>query len=138
MSILTSADYPEIRSAIDATLDATMLPDAQIAFDSNVGEAEREVLTRDPLALTRIGNDGARVRLAAIYLTAARLVVTLPVVTAEQLADERVTRQAWDPVARAAALRGMASDLFGAYLEPSSPAALVPFAFATMCGRRGR
>src|SRR4051812_45313755 len=109
MPILSPADYPEVRAQLDLTLDGTMLPDATIGLDAFVGEAEREVLARDPLALSRTGDEAARVRLAAIYLTAARLALALPVLTSEETPEgQRYARQAWDPVALANRLRQQA------------------------------
>jgi hypothetical protein len=141
VAILSTSDYPEIREQLDVTLDSTLLPDATIGRDAFVGEAEREVLARDPLALSySAGTDNAkRVRLAAIYLTAARLAVALPVLTSEEVSGaSRYQRAAWDPAVLASRLRQLAGEVFAAYLETSGSTSSVPFAFGLACGRRGR
>lgn len=85
MAILTTADYPAIRAALDTTLDDTLLPDATIALDPYHWAAEREVLRRDPDAESRTGDDAKRVKLAAVYYAAANLAPAIPRITASAL-----------------------------------------------------
>lgn len=141
MFILSAADWPEVRTALDVTLDSTLLPDATLEMDAYNGEAEREVLALDPNALTySAGTDNARrVRLAAIYLTAARLALSLPVLVSEQTpSGQRYQRQAWDPVTLSGRLRSLATEVINTYLYPSTPASAIPFMFGTVAGCRGR
>ena len=91
MSLLTSADYPAIRAALDVHLDSTLLPDSIIALNIYQGAAEMEVKRRDPLAETRTGDDATRVRLAAIYLCAAALAPAIPRLVSQTLDGHTVT-----------------------------------------------
>ena len=91
MSLLTSADYPAVRAALDVHLDSTLLPDSIIALNIYQGAAEMEVKRRDPLAETRTGDDATRVRLAAIYLCAAALAPAIPRLVSQTLDGHTVT-----------------------------------------------
>lgn len=82
MSLITSADFPAIRALLDATMDATILPDAVIDYPPYHPRAEAVILRKDPIALTR--TDPAQVatlKLAAIYLTASYLMMVMPTLT---------------------------------------------------------
>lgn len=138
MPLLTSTDYPSIRAAIDISLTATDLPDATIALDIFIGAAMREVLSRDPEAESRTGDDLARVKAAAVYLTAARLIVTLPQILRETDLDTTYQRQAVDVAARAAELRALAEAELNEVLEPDDATADRPTMFDTAHGYRGR
>lgn len=81
MPLLSAADYDNIRRAIRTDLAAATLPDTTIALPSYQAAGEAEVLRRDPLALTRAGVDGERVKQAAVLYTAALLARSLPVYT---------------------------------------------------------
>lgn len=144
MAILTPPDdYAEVRETLDVTLDSILLPDATIGRDAFVGEAEREVLARDPLAAGYPdGSDEAkRVRLACIYLTAARIAPSLPVLLSENVAPGiSYARASWDPIETASRLRAQADRIFDAYLPPSTstePSATVPFGFGLASASRG-
>lgn len=134
--LLSAADYPEIRQQIDLSLDTTTLPDATIARDAFIGQGMRAVIELDPDAETRTGTAGARVRLAAIYWTAALLCPVIPVLSQVRFQQEGYTRQAWDASKRAAELKALAAALVDEVLTPGE--SRVPFAFKTVPGYRGR
>lgn len=110
MTLLTSADYPAIRAALDTSLDATLLPDAIIALPTFLGAAELEVAQRDPAAGTRTGDDLARVKLAVVYLCAANLAPSVPRLTSSDAGDSRFTLAVADWEALAQILRGRADE----------------------------
>ena len=136
MSLLTSADYPAIRAALDVHLDSTLLPDSIIALNIYQGAAEMEVKRRDPLAETRTGDDATRVRLAAIYLCAAALAPAIPRLVSQTLDGHTVTVDGatWrDLAARLTAL---------AYEHLQTVTSVTPqvgaFHFARAAGGRGK
>jgi hypothetical protein len=136
--LLTSANYPAIRAAIDITLDTTSLPDAIIALDTFIGAGMRDVLLLDPLAESRAGTDLQHAQTAAILFTAARLVPALPQIVKEAFPDHSYERSRVDSAARAAELRQLAAAEIDAYLDPSNAVSERPTRFAVASGRRGR
>lgn len=138
MALLTSANYPAIRSALDASLDSTILPDAVIAYDIYHRAAELEVLTRDPDAETRTGDDLTRVRTAAMLYCAAFLAPAIPMLTREEATEYAYTRQAVDWQKLAATLRARADALIEAVLTPDDITPLMPTMFVLGAGGRGR
>jgi hypothetical protein len=139
--ILMPADYAQVRAVCDLSLDVVSLPDERIGLDVFVGEAEDEVKRLDPAWAAHLAADatGAQVVRAAVYLTAARIVPWLPVLTGNSFADERHTRAAYDPAARAADLRAKAFAALATYLPPDSVSALAPLptVFTVASGTRG-
>ena len=136
--LLTAADYQEVREQIDTSLDVLALPDAIVGRDAYAGAAMREVIARDPLAETRTGADGARVRLAAIYLTAARLCPAVPALSRETHGETTYQRLTIDPMKRAEELRGLAESELAAVLDPGDATPYRPTMFRLASGRRGR
>jgi hypothetical protein len=136
--LLTAADWQEVREQIDISLDAVTLPDAIVGRDAYAGAAMREVVSRDPSAETRTGAAGARVRLAAIYLTAARLCPAVPALTRETHGETTYQRLALDPAKRAEQLRSLAEEELSAVLEPDDATPYRPTMFSLASGRRGR
>ncbi len=78
MPLLTDADYPAIRAAIDIELAVEDVPDDVIALPIYAGSGEAAVLALVPGAADLTGDDAERVKLAAILFTAALLVERLP------------------------------------------------------------
>ena len=136
MPLITSADYPAIRAAIDTSLDTTSLPDATIALDIYAGAAMRLVLARDPAAATRTGDALARVTAAAVYYTAARLILALPQITREAYPEQSYQRQDVNVSERAAYLTSLADAELDAVLGDAATAGM-PTMFAAGHGRRG-
>lgn len=134
--LIGGGDCQEIREVIDVTLTADELPNEQIMRDAFMGQAIRYVLGRDADAETRTGDEGAKVRLAAIYYTAGLLCPTIPILTAVRAGNESVQRQAIDMQARAAELKGLASSVLDDLLTPTTRS--MPFSFGTVPGYRGR
>lgn len=138
MALLTSADYPAIRAALDVALDSTILPDATIALDIYLGAAEREVAALDPDSGTRTGDDLARVKSAVVYLTAALLAPAIPWIVRESVGGQSYERVREDWGALASALRQRAHAEIATVLDPTQVTPTRPAVFALAAGRRGR
>jgi hypothetical protein len=140
MAILTSAEYPAIRAAIDIKLDSTFLPDSIIALSIYAAAADQDVLARDPLAESRTGAALQHVKNAATYFCAARLISAIPQLTAEREGEQQYTRQSVNVAERAAELRGLAASELDAVLDPDpgDVTAQRPTFFARASGGRGR
>lgn len=142
MPILTSADYPAIRAALDLSLDAEGLPDAAISLPLFQGMAEAEVLRRDPDAASRTGDELQHVRNAAVLLTAGRIAPRLPQVLRERFAggDYEYQMQPRDWEALATSLRADAEAELSAYLAAAQApeAAMPPTVFGKACVRPRR
>jgi hypothetical protein len=87
--LTTSADYPDIRGAIDVSLDADSLPDTVIGLDRYIGRAERWVAERT----TDVGDHAKQ---AVISRCAALLVPHIPNITSESRPGFSYQRQALD------------------------------------------
>ena len=135
MSLLTSADYPAIRAALDVHLDAALLPDSVIALSVYHTAAEMEVTRRVPDAATRTGEDATRVKLAAIYLCAAALAPALPRILSQSLEGHFFSIQAASWQDLAARLTAQAHEHLQAVtgVTPMMSA----FHFTRAAGRRG-
>lgn len=137
MAILSSDEYPEIRAALDADLNANDLPDSIIAMTIYKDAADQDVLERDPDAATRTGEDANRVKRAAIYFCAARLAPVVVRLTSLSVTtrDMSYSRATFDPEERAAQLRNMAEEQLALVLEvdPARPAF-----FSVAHGTRGK
>lgn len=138
MTLLSAADYPAIRAAIDVSLDSAMLPDDVIALDLYIGAGQRDVLRIDPEAESRTGDELLHAQTAAILFTAARLCGAVPQINQERFPDHEYRRQDVDMAARAANLRALAEDELGAYLDSGNLTSDRPTAFTLAHGCRGR
>ena len=140
MPLLSSADYPAIRAALDVDLNAQTLPDATIAQDIFLGAAEAELLRRVPTAAAMTGSDLARVKRALVWLTAAYLAHSVVRVTSlsVQTRDLSYSRQTFDPDEKARELRSRAEAEIGMLTEPTRVAPGRPTTFTLAMGRRGR
>lgn len=118
MPILSTADFPQVRAAIDPLLGEDELPDDVIALPVYRGAAEADVLRRLPNAATFLGEDGDRVRYAVIYLTAALLAPALPDVTSVQLGQSRYQQEPRDTWKRVGYLQGMAARQLASLIDP--------------------
>lgn len=137
MAILTDADYPDIRAALDADLSDKDLFDATIALTIYAPAADQDVLARDPDAETRTGEAAQRIKRAAIYFCAARLAPAVVRLTSLSIStrDMSYQRATFDPVERAAQLRNLAEEELGQVLE-LDPAR--PEFFSVGRGQRGK
>jgi len=139
LPLLTFADYPAVRAALDTELDETSLADKTIALDIYQGAADREVKARDTNWATRTGNDLLRLRAAAVYLTAARLASAVVRITAinVQSRDLSYSRPVFDPAEKAAELRALAEQELAAVLTPEEATSGKPTMFSLASSRRG-
>jgi hypothetical protein len=115
-------EYQPIRDAIGADFTSREIPDALIASLVHLPAAEAEVLALDPVATTRTGPDLERIRRAVTFLTAARLVMVVPLVQEQSEAGVKQEQFAViHPGDRAKELRGLAMRELGG-LGVSTPA----------------
>jgi hypothetical protein len=138
--ILSPADYAQVRARCDLSLDAVSLPDEKIGQDTFVGVAEAEVKRLDPDWEAHLADDtkaDAVVR-AAVCLTAAEILPSLPVLTGGATVDDRYTRAAWDPAKKVAELRAKAAAALVPIVADTSPLVATSETFSLACGRRGR
>jgi hypothetical protein len=139
MSLLSAADYPAIRAALDTAMDSAFLPDSVIGMSIYAGAGELAVLAKVPDAESRSGAELQRCKNAAVYLTAALLAIALPQIAAETfIGGESYQRKIVDPAALAAELRQRANAELDIVLTPSEVAPSRPTMFALARGRRGR
>lgn len=140
MAILTSADYPAIRAALDVGLNAQQLPDATIELDTFAGAAEAELVRRIPDAALLVDDDLKRVKRALVWLTAALLAHSVVRITSMsiQTRDLSYSRQTFDPDEKAAELRGRAEAEIAMLLEPNETTPAMPTMFTLATGGRGR
>jgi hypothetical protein len=126
---LDSSTYPQIRAALDLSLDAASLPDAIITQAIYAYDAEAEVIERDPNAPAYLVGSDARQRAvnAAVFLTAARLAPSLPAISAEKLGDWQESRTPPDLEKLAASLRSMAARQISQNVSGSSSVPLTGF-----------
>ena len=89
MTLLTTGDYPAIRAALRVGLDDVTLPDTTIGMVQYQGAAEAELLRRDPVAASRTGAAGLRIKSAAILLTASYLAPSMPLPESETVEGGR-------------------------------------------------
>lgn len=111
MALLSAADYPDVRRALDATLDARLLPDEVISSPIYLGEAERRVIARLPGAAALTGAEATIARVATIYTLAALVSPVVPLITREQDKDYSYQRAEMDWSARATQLLADADGL---------------------------
>jgi len=137
-ALLTTAEYPAIRAAIDVSLDAGMLPDPIIDLDIYAGAAVRDVLAIDSSAESRTGGELAHAQNAAVYFAAARIIGALPQITRETRDTHSYQRAEVKAAERAAELRSLASAELDAYLATDATTDDIPTLFTTAPGYRGR
>lgn len=123
MPLLTNADYPAIRAALEATLPVGALPDVVIGYPIYLAAGMQDVLDRIPTAEALAAAQLARAQRAAIYYTAARLALTVPSVTRDQFAESstQFDGASWD--AKAAELRRLATIELDGILAVTAPSA---------------
>lgn len=95
-----------VRRAIDVDLDAEVLSDDIIRDKIYLGRAAQKILSLDPLAETRTGEQEEAIILATIFQTAAYLVPAMPNLITEQFVDYRVR---FDPMSQADQMQRLTS-----------------------------
>ena len=136
MALLTSANWPEVRAALDVSLTTRQLPDAVIAYDLYSGRAMRRVLEQAPTAESMTGDSLLRCKNAAIFYTAAFLAPAIPNITRKNIGDvDQSFDIDWE--ARAATLLAAAAAELAEVLTPSETAPAMPRMFAVASGYRG-
>lgn len=136
MALLTSANWPEVRAALDVSLTTRQVPDAVIAYDLYSGRAMRRVIEQVPTAESMTGDSLQRCKNAAIFYTAAYLAPAIPNITRKNIGDvEQAFDIDWE--ARAANLLAAAAAELAEVLTPTETAAAMPLMFAVASGYRG-
>lgn len=138
MALLTSANWPEVRAALDVSLTARQLPDEMIGYDLYSGRAMRRVLEQVPMAESQTGDALKRCKNAAIFYTAAYLAPAIPNITRKSIGsgDTEVAYDIdWE--ARATILLAAAAAELAAVLTPSEATPAMPRVFAVASGTRG-
>lgn len=102
---LIAGDFPAVRAAINITLDAALLPDATIQLPVFQAAGEDDVRAIDPDADTRGAPLDARIRRAAIFFVASRIVLSNPDIVEESFGEQRTRLATISPAEKAADLR---------------------------------
>lgn len=127
-----------VRAAILISLTARALPDETIKLDIFAGAAIAEVKRRDPQWESRSEDDLAALNRAADYITASKLVKSVPVITAiRNETGAGVQQAAYDPDKREAELLGMAESELSSVIGDGSATSSMPVMFGLASGRRG-
>lgn len=142
MALISSADYPAVRAAIDITLTQKQLPDAIISLPIFQGMAEAEVLRVYPAAQTATDPTiVATVKNATVLITAALLVPSVPMLTRETFGNYQYQRARVDLATLAATIRARADDMLGILVDPTGDTLNMPTMFTkasasepTTCG----
>jgi hypothetical protein len=138
--LVTTAQYPAVRAAIDVTLTADALPDSVIGLTIFAGKAERDAIARATngaaIVASTAGDDFDRLRDVAILLCAALVVPALPQITQESVGqrDYEYRAVAVDPLKRAAQLRAEAAVILAAL----NGTRLIPTQFTLATGGRAQ
>lgn len=138
MAILPRDRYDDIRYALDPGLDEVAVDDDIIASVAYLVAAEQWVLSVDPLAASRIGEEQEYVHQAIIYRTAGLLSYAVPQARQVNMAGHNVTlNYAETPSERSARLFSMADIAIGFVVSTvETIAAFTPVFVTTVSGRR--
>lgn len=138
VQLLSEADYPVIRAALDTELDEADLPDSIIDQIIYAPAAVRDVIDRYSTAESETGEDFYRCKRAAIYFCAARLAPVVVRLTSQtvQARDLSYSKPTFDPEQRAAELRQMAEAELALIVSEDVPTK--PTMFTVARGYRGR
>lgn len=144
-TILTSADFDEVRQQIDTSLDDSDVSNPTIGMDTYQGRAEDWVIGRDANALNYlIGGSSPNatkakyVRRAAVYYLAALLCPVVPAIKRDKFGQgDDFERVPFNAEKRAAELFALADGAMDAYLEAQPQAVQLPTVFTLAQGRRG-
>jgi hypothetical protein len=144
VTLLTPAQYADVRAAIQVDLTADDLPDSIIGQDQFAGAAERDVLriaqqapSNVPMPPGRGTPEFQMLVTASVQFCAARLMHSIPSMRMEMFADSRFMQQPmdWDKRAMQLVQRGMGS--IAGSLNLSLADLLFPSAMALANGGRG-
>ena len=142
MPILDSTHYPQIRTALDLSLDEMSLPDDVIEQDIYLGRAEMDVTTIYADAETFTGDNLLRIKRAVILFTAAYLApaVVQIVSSSGHASDSSFSQRPKDMQARAVELRSQAQVELGNVVDQDADDAITlsPTTIVTVVqGKRG-
>lgn len=139
MAILSSGEYPEIRAALDTSLDTDVLPDSILAMSIYSGAADAAVIDRDPDAESRTGDEATHVLNAAIFFCAAFLAPAVPNILHETYPGQKSYQiEEIDWKEKEAHLLKRANEELEAVLDPTDTTPGRPTMFIRAIGNRGR
>lgn len=137
-SILTSAEYAEVRAAIGTDVSARDLPNSIIKLDLYQGVAERWARGIDAAIDTRQGDDLRIIKTAIVLKTASLILPAFPHLVSEDFGEgESVRRQSVNIEERAAKLAQRAQDAIGQLVTQEAKPLNLPTMFTVAKGRRG-
>lgn len=138
-AILSSAEYPAIRAALDVSISSNDLPDTVIGQTIFLAAAESELVDRVPTAAAMTGENLARVKRILIWLTAAYLAGSVVRITSMtvQTRDLSYSKAIFDPEKKAAELRARAEVEISLLTTPEASNPGMPTMFTRATGTRG-
>jgi hypothetical protein len=113
--------FDSIRRAIDPELDSEVLTDEVIADPVYLGRAAQRILSLDPLAESRTGNEEDAIQMATVFQTAAYLVPVLTQVLTEQFVDYRAKFNPISQMEMKAMLESAVADQIGLAIAIDGP-----------------
>jgi hypothetical protein len=137
-SILTSAEYVEVRAAIGTDVSPRDLSNAVIKLDLYQGAAERWARSIDATADSRQGDELRTLKTAIVLKTASLILPAFPHLVSEDFGEgESVRRQPVNIEERATKLAQRAQDTIGQLVAQESKPLNLPTMFTAAKGRRG-
>lgn len=133
-------DYPQIRAAIDLTLDETNIPDTMIEYDIYLARAEEEVTSQDPLWATHMldATNNLHMKRAAIFYCARLLIMAVPMMEMEYFGEYRYHRDVTDWKTIAGNLGALGDSELAYVLDSGALTMNLPTMFTAAAGRRVR
>lgn len=128
--VLQSSQYPDVRRAVNPTLDDVAIPDAVIASEVYAGRAARYIERAVVNAAGRTGAEATAVQRATMYKTAALLAEMMPEIKQSKLPDQEAIFDTYSRKERALALNKIVDEEVG--LLNSVRATLVRPTFFTL------
>jgi hypothetical protein len=86
--VLATSQYPDVRRAVNPTLDDVAIPDSIIASEVYSGRAARYVEAAVTNAAGRTGAEATAVQRAIMYKTAANIAEMMPEIKQSKLPDQ--------------------------------------------------
>lgn len=131
--VLAESQYPDVRRAVNPTLDDVAIPNAVIASEVYSGRAARYVERAVVNALARTGEEAKAIQRAIMYKTAANLAEMMPELKQTKLPDQEAIFDTYTRTERAARLNKLAEEEIVA-LNSSRKALDLPTLFGLATG----
>lgn len=131
--VLSPSLYPDVRRAVNPSLDDVAIPDSVIASEPFSKRAARYVERAVVNAEARVGEEAASVQRAILYKTAANLAEMLPELKQTKLPDQEAIFDTYSRKERAALLNKIVEEEIVA-LNSSRKALVRPTLFTLATG----